>query len=819
MAGLDHRPRRRLAQVVASGLIGSSVLWPTAGVPARGGIGLAGGEHGTVETIAGPGFCPGEAIIDAASVSVEGLAVDLAGTMHVATGPAAEDLVVRVDDLGRPVLLQGPGSEADAAHVPAPPGGRQGRQVASDGGGGALVASGNLLIQLDERGRTTIAGGAGGATADGGGASAGDGGPAEGGRFRRLLAIATDNAGDAYVADEIDPRAATVRIRFINRSNRPRTFYGGTDHEITVAPGNIATVAGAEVASSNAEAPAPAAVLAGGAQAMAVFGERLYVASHATAVDIASGHGRVRVVNLGAAPSTAHGASLAPGAVATVVGGDRQWPGGALGQVTGMAADDQGNLYLADRDHHRVLKVDPSGAATSFAGTGVAGFDGNGRSATAAKLNRPFDVEAGPWGRIYISDQGNGQVRYVDADGLIQAALGNGAALRWTCEGASGARPVSTEQARPGAPSSVVSDADGNLYVAVPSLAQVKQITSSGRVTTVVGRREGPAHCEPALDCSDIGDGHRPTDARLLRPAVLALRPGGGLYILDTGDARIRLVNLGSRPFSAHGVRVQPRSIETVAGNGSVGSSGDGGDALSAQLLNAGSLAADPHGNLFVADSTRVRRIDPEGVITTFVPPASSNEAAARCCRMPTGVAVDGSGNLFVADGAGGQLWVINRASETVTTNGVSVGPGSAAVVAGHGNSGANAMLTATEVTAGSDGSLYVVGEDMVQSVDPRGVVTTLAGSGTLGFNGDGLKARLTNFNGPTDLTLDRCGNLVVADQNNDRVRRIMMTASCAADAFSPRGDRGLRGLHVLVLVVLAVAVGMAAAFARRRTG
>ena len=292
-----------------------------------------------------------------------------------------------------------------------------------------------------------------------------------------------------------------------------------------------------------------------------------------------------------------------------------------------MAADDSGNLYLAEPERHRVAKVDAAGTVSTLAGTGVAGFNGNGGPAGAAKLDRPYDVEIGPFGRVYFSDQGNGQVRYVDANGTIEAAHGNGAALRWTCEG--------PDQARPGGPSSVVTDDRSNVYIAASSMAQVKQISATGRVTTVVGRREGPTYCAPPRDCADIGDGAPAAEARLLQPSSLALGESGGLYILDSGDARIRLVNLGSRPLTAHGVTVKPGTIETVAGIGRIGSAGDGGRAVAAELLPGGSLAVDREGNLFLADTSRVRRIDPDGILTTFVPPGPARPPrhGAAWCR------------------------------------------------------------------------------------------------------------------------------------------------------------------------------------------
>ena len=151
-----------------------------------------------------------------------------------------------------------------------------------------------------------------------------------------------------------------------------------------------------------------------------------------------------------------------------------------------------------------------------------------------------------------------------------------------------------------------------------------------------------------------------------------------------------------------------------------------------------------------------------------------------------------------------------------MTGYGVSVAPGSSEPIPGAPTEGSDGLLSASAVTVAGDGTLYVLGENGAQMVDLAGTVSTLAGTGAPGFNGDGLKARLTTFSFPTGLAVDRCGNVVVADRSNERVRRVRLATLCASTVPSSPQGRGGRGATTLALVVVLVG-GTAAAWATRR--
>jgi len=557
-----------------------------------------------------------------------------------------------------------------------------------------------------------------------------------------------------------------------------------------------------------------------------------------------------------------------------------------------MAADGEGNLYLADRLHHRIRKVDPKGRITTFAGTGAAapshgGFNGNERPASRAELNRPFDVKLGPQRRVYITDDGNGQVRYVDEAGIIHAGFGSGLGLTWKCQrqkslpatgpelNAEAKRQKQQQRygaplpARPelptnlGSPSSLASGGSVGVYVATPELGQVKLIEPSGVVSTAAGN--GKDVCQPAKPCPPSGrEGGPALSTRLGQPTIVEALPGKGVYVFDKLENRVRFVNQGRRAVRVNGVKVAPGAIAGIAGQsvdalpkaatvggaggetpgnaasgattpggpGSPGSEGKSSKAIATQLKGVTSLAADGMGNLFIAEPEqhRIRRVDDSGEITTFIGEGGDFDAAASgCCPSPSVVSRAGKGNLYVYDTSALKIFLVNRGKASVTVHGQAILPGSAAPIAGSGKAGfggdngpalSGSFTSPSAMSADGKGNLYIAdpGESTVRKVDSRGVITTAAGAGVLtsrngvaegGFNGDGLKGQLTAFASPSGVALDRCGNLLIADSGNDRVRRLNLAGPCgpAAASTDPARPAGFRLTPMLIVPMLAAMV------------
>ncbi|MEJ7764038.1 MAG: hypothetical protein WKF86_00940, partial [Acidimicrobiales bacterium] len=251
------------------------------------------------------------------------------------------------------------------------------------------------------------------------------------------------------------------------------------------------------------------------------------------------------------------------------------------------------------------------------------------------------------------------------------------------------------------------------------------------------------------------------------------------------------------------------------------------------ELSGEGNLEVGPHGGLFVVDarSGTVLHLDGRGEVTRVLGGAA---AAEGCCQAPLDVAATASGDLYVSDGVANRVWFVNRSTAPVTAHGQLIPPGEALPVAGRGGQGFSGdggpavdaqFLAVRGVALGPEGSLYVADADehTVRRIDPAGTIHTAAGSGRPGFNGDALKGPATTLNTPTDVTLDRCGNLLVVDSLNSRLRRVSTSSdpSCQPlpDVPTTRPDSGRRGVVLGVVAGFGVlgAAGAGLVVGRRR--
>jgi uncharacterized protein (TIGR03437 family) len=319
-------------------------------------------------------------------------------------------------------------------------------------------------------------------------------------------------------------------------------------------------------------------------------------------------------------------------------------PGGESDHA-GIAVDVSGNLFIADWGNNRIRKVSASGIITTVAGNGnggtLGGFSGDGGPATSASLAVPSGVAVDASGDLLIADQYNHRIRKVSAtSGIITTVAGNGIV------GFSGDGGPATS-ASLGYPLGVAVDAAGNLFIA--DGYRIRKVSASGVITTVAGN--GTQYLGGFSDycyCQN-GDGGPATSASIGPPSSIAVDASGNFFFNDIGNLLIRRV-------SASGI------ITTVAGNGTPGFSGDGGPANLAELTGANGIAVDAFGNLFIADSPRVREVpaSPSGIITiagngnaSFSGDGGPATSAGMCAG---GVAVDASGNLFIADACNSRI-------------------------------------------------------------------------------------------------------------------------------------------------------------------
>ena len=269
--------------------------------------------------------------------------------------------------------------------------------------------------------------------------------------------------------------------------------------------------------------------------------------------------------------------------VSTLAGTGASGPAASAGLTLpyGLALDESGSVLIADHQNHRILRVAAgTGAVTTLAGTGVAGFSGDGGAATNARLTAPVGVMVDRSGNMLLSDRDNSRVRYVAAGtGIITTFAGTGVG------GFSGDGGPATSAGLAG-PTGLAIDSSGNVLIADMSHHRIRRVAAgTGIITTLAGT--GAAGFG--------GDGGPATSAQLSGPNGVALDGSGNVLILDTENSRIRFIAMGT------GV------ITTLAGTGARGFGGDNGPATSATLNVPRAMALDGSGNLFIADTDNGR--------------------------------------------------------------------------------------------------------------------------------------------------------------------------------------------------------------------
>ncbi|MGE5548948.1 MAG: OmpL47-type beta-barrel domain-containing protein, partial [Bacteroidota bacterium] len=248
----------------------------------------------------------------------------------------------------------------------------------------------------------------------------------------------------------------------------------------------------------------------------------------------------------------------------------------------GVAIGPDGSIFISDTDNNRIRRVDPDGIITTIAGTGVAGYSGDGGPATAAMIDNPYGVAICPDGGIYISDYGNHRIRRVDPNGIITTIAGTGQ------QGYSGDAGPATEAMLSG-PKGVAVGPDGSICIADSNNSRIRRVGPDGIITTIAGTgQQGYS-----------GDGGPAIVAKLAWPVGVTFGPDGSIYI---GDDFYWV-----RRISPDGI------ITTIAGTGVGGYSGDGGPATAAMLCRTRGVAVGPDGNLYIGDYSngRIRRVSP----------------------------------------------------------------------------------------------------------------------------------------------------------------------------------------------------------------
>ena len=307
-------------------------------------------------------------------------------------------------------------------------------------------------------------------------------------------------------------------------------------------------------------------------------------------------------------------------------------------------------------------------------------------------------------------------------------------------------------------PRGVAADVAGNVYVADPRDHRIRKIDAMGMISTLAGSGER----------GYSGDAGPAAEARLDHPEGVAVDTAGNVYVADSANHRIRRID-------ATGM------ITTLAGSGERGYSGDARSAAEARLAYPADVAADASGNVYVADSWNhcVRKIDGEGMITTLAgrgfPGYSGDggQASRAFLANPTAVAVDASGNVYVADNWNHRVRKIDR-SGTISTL---AGKGWQDDSGDGGPATAAALAYPVSVAAGPEGRVFVATYSFetlnhrVRQIDSSGMIAAYAGTGEEGYEGDGGPASESRLAYPTGIAADAAGNVYIADSRNARIR------------------------------------------------
>ena len=432
--------------------------------------------------------------------------------------------------------------------------------------------------------------------------------------------------------------------------------------------------------------------------------------------------------------------------------------------VYGIAIDSHDNLYVTDTGNHRLKRVDAAtGIISTVAGTGVLGSYGNdGVPAITARLCNPVSVAVDGQDNVYLVDN-NGLHKIDASSGLISRMMGS-------FGGFSGEGELST--AAGGLPTCVAFGRDNALYLCDQYSKRVRKILlSTGRIYTVAGNGY-------LAQSGFEGDGGIATAAHFWFLTNIAVDSGGNVYASDyasggyTPETRFGRIRRVSPPVPTY-------RITTIAGTGSAGFNGDG-SATSAQLSSPQSTAVDALGNVYVADTNnhRIRKLAPTGVLATIagtgVAGFSGDGGAATDARLnyPQGICVDAAGNIFVADAYN---FRVRRISTTGTIDTVA---GSAAYgFGGDGGPATQASLSLpAAVAVDGAGNLFIADtyNHRIRKVSAAtATITTVVGTGTPGLSGDGGAASASQLNSPQGVIVNATGDLFISDTENSRVRRV----------------------------------------------
>ena len=425
-----------------------------------------------------------------------------------------------------------------------------------------------------------------------------------------------------------------------------------------------------------------------------------------------------------------------------------------LNSPRGVAVDAAGNVYIADSGNHRVRRrASATGIITTVAGTGATFYNGNNLLALQTNLSRPTLLALDAAGNLYIYEEDGHRIRRLNAaTGRITNFAGNGQSV-----GDAG-YPIPAINASFGSVADIEIGGDGTLYIAEADSYRVRKVDGSGMISSVIGN----------WTRSFCGEGVPAREACLNRPNGITIDDAGDVYVSDQNNRRIRKIS------AATGL------ITTIAGDSFSGPDGDGGPASAARFsIGTAGLAVDAARNLYIAAGGRVRRIDASsGIISAFAgtpTPGFSGDGGPAIAAQFNGVsrvALDSTGNLYISDIYNNRVRRVDAATGIITTvagTGASNGP------LGDGGLAINASLGWPHGLAFDSHDNLLIGDTVHNRIRKlnraTGVISTIAGNGSVDINGDGGPATDAGIGGWPGFDVDADGNVYLAASNE--LRRI----------------------------------------------
>lgn len=411
-----------------------------------------------------------------------------------------------------------------------------------------------------------------------------------------------------------------------------------------------------------------------------------------------------------------------------------------LSYPSGIAYDAAGNMIVADAGNNRIRKIDTAGVITTIAGVGTAGYSGDGGPATLAQLFGPYGVALDIAGNIFFTDIDNQVVRKIDTLGIITTVAGNGTA-GYNGDG------ITATSAQLNFPRGVILDSHENLYIADTMNHRVRRVNAAGTIFTFAG--DGTQGFS--------GDGGPATAAEVGNPRGLLIQ-GNQLFISNAGSSHIRFVN-----FSTN-------IINSFAGN-VFGYDGDGNPPALTDFYGATGMLFTATGSLLVGDQTnfRLREVTPTGTTTKAGSFGPDNVASTQSLLIdPLNFSFDSAGNYFIAEATGNRIRMVNAGSgqiKTVAGNGTT----------GYSGDGGPALVAQLNyplgVAADKSGNIYIAdnGNAVIRKVDSSNTITTFAADPT--------------FSDLVSLAVDTAGNIYSADEGACVIRKITPTGAISVVA------------------------------------